>query len=153
MLEQVVNAKKRYRKLVQQFGREDFVEYFAEFFALHQCVTAVKWIQEQDTGTFLIRGIQFKLTPGYIRSHSNLWDMLQDTWWVPTWKIDKHYRVSDVELYEAVREIEKLCEGGDVFEHVFGLDVDIAVTPESLTVTKWGEDAESTDSHQSKSDH
>ena len=147
MLEQVVNLKKRYMKLVQQYDRSDFAGYFAEFFALHKCVEEVKWLQEDDTGSFLVRGIRFKLTPNYIRLHPDLWELLEDTWWVPMWKIDKHHKVNHVELYEAVQNMNKLCEGADVFKYVFGLDVDVHITPKTLTVKKWGEDAESTDTH------
>jgi hypothetical protein len=38
-----------------------------------------------------------------------------------------------------------LCEGADVFKYVFGLDVDVHMTPKTLTVKTWGDNAESTD--------
>lgn len=141
MVEQVVNMKKRYYKVVERFTKEDFIQYFAEFFAIHSCVTAVKWKQVDGEGIFFISRVTFELGYGYVRNHPALQEVVEDRGYdVLIYKIGQHDKVKHVELYEAVQDMRQLLEGVDVFEHVFGGKVDVSVTREELTVSKWGDE-------------
>lgn len=139
MIEQVVNMKKRYESLVKQFTQENFEAYFAEFFATHQCVTAVQWAQEDGgVSNIIIGSPYFQLSAGYLKTNPGLDQLLTEDLMFPTWKVDKSYREEYTALYDAVVDIRKLMEAEDVLAHVFGRDVDITATPYNLLVEQWG---------------
>ncbi len=137
MVEQIVNMKKRYQALVERFTKGNFESYFAEFFALHTCVRGVRWIQEKDSGDTLFSDPDVNLTPRYLLQHQEFKSQL-DGVWLNTDLIEQEDKQTSRELYEAVIDLRSLFEAKDVFEHVFGDDVDITATKAGITVSPWG---------------
>ena len=136
MVEQIVNMKKRYMSLVQRYTQADFEAYFAEFFALHQTVIGVRWIQEQDARHLLIPQPDVSLSAAFMITHRDFDKELQGGW-LDSASIDKYDKVKYPELYEAVVDLRKLFEASDVFEHVFGSDVDVTASKTRLIVREW----------------
>jgi len=137
MIEQVVNMKKRYTKLVEQFTMLEFEAYFAEFFARHQCVQEFTWTQEDNCGKLLINNLEFLLSPGYLQSHPTLKAFVNDRGRIQIQAVNQWRTPEYQSLYEAAVDVYTLLEAEDVLDHVFGRDLNIRVDKNGFTNLRW----------------
>ena len=156
MIEQAMQLKKRYDKMVFSFKEEDFKGWFLEFFKLYSFVTTIRWTQftpYYNDGSECVFGVnepEIELSMSYLKKHPGLNVMGSEYYkgegeppqsrTVSTYGIDKKYKVEYPELYDALESIKELFTAEDILRHVFGEHAEVVVTPEKIVVEEYDHD-------------
>jgi hypothetical protein len=146
MIEQAIQLKKRYDKMVRGFTEDNFKAWFTEFFKLYPFITMIQWRQytpyayDGKLPMFGIDDPELELSAAYVQAHPELSVVS------PVYHIDEYapapsdrfvttYR-SDLrnipDLVDAVKSIKALFEAEDILQHVFGDPTQIRATPDTL---------------------
>ena len=163
MIEQAMQLKKRYDKMVKGFKEEDFKGWFVEFFALYPFITTIRWVQytpyfnDGDACVFGIQEPELELSaswvaanPGINLSGSGYPKMAQDeeddeaedekSLILDTYVFTKDQGKAYPDMRDAVKAIEELFKAEDILRHVFGEHVEVVVTPEKIVVEEYEHD-------------
>jgi hypothetical protein len=162
MIEQAMQLKKRYEKMVNGFREEDFKGWFVEFFNLYPFIERIQWTQytpyfnDGEPCEFGVNDPELQLSAAYIDLNPGLsvgtpdWgtapsddreeDEAIDSQWLSTYSVDKSHREQWPQLYEAVSSLKALFEAQDILQHVFGEHSFVTVTPEKIVVDEYQHD-------------
>jgi len=146
MIEQVMQLKNRYDKMVREFKEEDFKGWFAEFFKLYPFIVKIRWEQSpkgcDEYGNELIHWVvnqlEVWLSISFVKKYPGfhgLWDQPDVYLVIADFTKEQHKQYPD--LGEAVKALRELFKAEDVLQHVFGNGVKVIVTPEAITIDEY----------------
>ena len=141
MVEQIVNMKKRYKALVERFTKEDFDQYFAEFFTLHTCLKYIRWQQyPSKKGRMKVVEILVSVNPGYVLTHTTVSDHVHRMSLLDTTDITSAHKNDFPQLWDAIVDLRALVRAVDVLEFLFTDHAVVEATSKGIHVSYLDED-------------